>query len=436
VGSLLLIAGLVFPSLALAQEGPVHGFESSPVRDNLAQADWVRRKANEAQEQFRLRITLPRAPLAEHLSDAPAEETKASEVAAAQPPTGISAYGQDLVLGALFCLGGLVVARKLRPDSSDALFASPLAQWAGKPTPAELSASALHDEKVFEAFLVAFKAGPAVKRSNQPQAPSEPSTQPPLEDRQDMSAFFAWAPTHLTETRGIFQKIQRQADDSEGNRLLAQLSVSVRTLKEMAEIPELLTVWQAASLTEGLVNQLLQRGSNITPARFRTVASSLDLLADLCKPGLEKDLATVPAIRFLAVDDELISRSAVGFSLRRAFNQPDLAANSEAALAQVAMIAYDAIFLDVLMPGMDGFALCSKIHESELNQSTPIVFVTSQNDFETRAESNLRGGADLITKPFLTFEVALKAFVVALRARLQKRKSKQPSTPPAVVSVF
>jgi CheY-like chemotaxis protein len=81
--------------------------------------------------------------------------------------------------------------------------------------------------------------------------------------------------------------------------------------------------------------------------------------------------------------------------------------------------AYDAIFLDVEMPGMDGFELCTRIHATTSNRITPVVFVTRHADFDARAKSSLTGARDLIGKPFLTFEVALKALTLVLNRRLQ-----------------
>jgi CheY-like chemotaxis protein len=75
------------------------------------------------------------------------------------------------------------------------------------------------------------------------------------------------------------------------------------------------------------------------------------------------------------------------------------------------------------MPGMDGFELCSKIHETVLNQATPVVFVTSLRDFDSRAKSIVCGGRDLISKPFLTFELTVKTLTLATRERLKGRSS-------------
>jgi PleD family two-component response regulator len=165
----------------------------------------------------------------------------------------------------------------------------------------------------------------------------------------------------------------------------------------------------------------MDRTRVIASSSYETVAVALELLVALCKHGATADLLLAAPIRILAVDDDLISRHAVGLSLKKAFNQPDLAANSEAALAQASSIGYDVIFLDIMMPGLNGFELCSKVRQSIPNHQTPVVFVTAKNDADTLTEASRCGGTDLVTKPFLIFEITVKALVLALGGRLAKR---------------
>jgi DNA-binding response OmpR family regulator len=66
---------------------------------------------------------------------------------------------------------------------------------------------------------------------------------------------------------------------------------------------------------------------------------------------------------------------------------------------------------------MNGFEVCQKIHEAPANAKTPIVFVTSLSDFETRARSTLSGGMDLIAKPILMIELSVKALTHLLREK-------------------
>jgi len=76
------------------------------------------------------------------------------------------------------------------------------------------------------------------------------------------------------------------------------------------------------------------------------------------------------------------------------------------------------VFLDVDMPGMNGYELCTKLRAIPAHKKTPVVFVTSLNDFENRANSTMSGGNDFIGKPFLFIELAVKALVYILRARV------------------
>jgi CheY-like chemotaxis protein len=126
-------------------------------------------------------------------------------------------------------------------------------------------------------------------------------------------------------------------------------------------------------------------------------------------------------ISCLIVDDVKLNRQAMQ-DLISEFDYLEEAAecgNSAEAMTLLSELEPDVMFLDIEMPGMDGFELCSKIHETEANRTTPIVFVTSHSDFDSRAKSALSGARDLMAKPFLAFEITLKALTLVLKTRLQ-----------------
>lgn len=80
--------------------------------------------------------------------------------------------------------------------------------------------------------------------------------------------------------------------------------------------------------------------------------------------------------------------------------------------------SFDIVFLDVDMPAMNGFDLCSRLRSMPNQKDTPVVFVTGLSSFENRARSILSGGNDLIAKPFILPELALKALTYVLRRRV------------------
>jgi len=102
------------------------------------------------------------------------------------------------------------------------------------------------------------------------------------------------------------------------------------------------------------------------------------------------------------------------------------AANGRDAAALIEEQEPDVVFLDVQMPGMDGFELCTKIRALPNHKNTPIIFVTSLTDFKSRARSSLSGGNDLIAKPFMFIELSVKALTYVLRGRLMKAKTPAP----------
>jgi DNA-binding response OmpR family regulator len=159
----------------------------------------------------------------------------------------------------------------------------------------------------------------------------------------------------------------------------------------------------------------------------------VDLLKDLCQPGVNRGLTTNPPPKFLVVDDDTICRHAVATALKKIFTAPELALDGATAFALAEHEKFDVIFIDIEMPGMDGFELCGKIRATADNQRTPIVFVTSHGDFDSRLKSTLSGAQDLIAKPFLSFEIALKALTLLLRGRLDTEKP-QPAVQLAVAS--
>jgi CheY-like chemotaxis protein len=144
----------------------------------------------------------------------------------------------------------------------------------------------------------------------------------------------------------------------------------------------------------------------------------VDLLDDLCVAGVRPDLADNPRVNILVVDDDPLTRRAISVALQTAFLKPDNAEDGESALTLAAEIPYDVIFMDVQMPGIDGFTACAKIHETIPNRTTPVVFVTSQTDAASREKSTASGGRDFVTKPFVFVEITVKALMFALRNRL------------------
>jgi CheY-like chemotaxis protein len=226
-------------------------------------------------------------------------------------------------------------------------------------------------------------------------------------------------PLQLDKIAGIFTQINLFAG-LDRQKALRELARAFYALKQSCNVPGSRVMWQCASLLETLVTQLVGKESEVTHSSLRTVAGGIDLLRKLNQAGkLDDNLVTDPPVKLLAVDDNLVCLSAAAMALKKAFPGVDLAADGATSLPLTQAWSYDAIFLDVEMPGMDGFELCSKIHQTSRNEKTPVVFVTAHSDFDSRARSAMCGGYELIGKPFLALEISFKAFTLIVGRRLQ-----------------
>ena len=238
---------------------------------------------------------------------------------------------------------------------------------------------------------------------------------------QARQAFFAQMPADLAGLRALLRQLSQAMDDGSRLRALDGLYRQVHALTGKAALVGLQPVAQVASAVEALLKEILDHPAQATPSVLRTVVNAVDFLQELAAPELGDALNGEAPLQVLVVDDDLLSRRALTLALEQSVLQAECVDQAAAALDLLAQRTFDAIFLDVGMPSMDGFALCRNIRASGLNQYTPIVFVTNHTEFKDRVQSTLSGANDFVAKPFLFIEVAVKALVFSLRSRLQNK---------------
>jgi CheY-like chemotaxis protein len=250
------------------------------------------------------------------------------------------------------------------------------------------------------------------------EIPTAPSGDGPEPSNDPLQNFFAGVPQRLAALRQGLEELRQPTDEKAPQEVLVNLYQQVYSFTHQTGREQLRPVSQMGSALEGLLKRLFENPANLTPSILNTLNNAVDVLEALCVPGLKPDLATNPPVRLLVVDDNAAARQAVGCALQLAFDRPDSPETGEAALALAREKPYDVIFADVRMPGMDGFTLCARIHETVLNQQTPVVFVTGLSDGEVHTNAAQSGGSDFIAKPFLPVEITVKALTLALQRRL------------------
>jgi len=104
--------------------------------------------------------------------------------------------------------------------------------------------------------------------------------------------------------------------------------------------------------------------------------------------------------RILIVDDEPANRDLLVRLLTREGYEADTVSNGEDALVLLESLSADLVLLDVGLPGLDGFEVCTLIKERPETRLLPIVLVTGRGDRESRIKGIRSGCDDFLAKPF------------------------------------
>ena len=230
-------------------------------------------------------------------------------------------------------------------------------------------------------------------------------------------SFLTTAPTAIVAVRNLFALFGKAEAEPEKVQRLLELYRKIHSLTSNAAITGLQRIAQMSAALEALVKELCEKPRNINPSTSRTIAHAIDFLAFLVDHAHQSE-AHPDAPNILVVDDEIISRRAVIYALDKAGLKCVSVEDPMVAHTMLGENKFDLVFLDVDMPGMTGFELCTKLRAMPQHAKTPVVFVTALSDFESRARSTLSGGNDLIGKPFLFMELAVKALTFLLKGQM------------------
>lgn len=128
-------------------------------------------------------------------------------------------------------------------------------------------------------------------------------------------------------------------------------------------------------------------------------------------------------ISVLVVDDDKHMSGLMAGILEVSGYHALIAGNGESALEIFETCSPDLVLLDVMMPGMDGYAVCRRIREFS---RVPIIMVTGKGAEDEKVQGLEAGADDYVSKPFSARELAA-------RVRAVLRRSQSPDEPPAPV---
>jgi twitching motility two-component system response regulator PilG len=124
--------------------------------------------------------------------------------------------------------------------------------------------------------------------------------------------------------------------------------------------------------------------------------------------------ATPGAIKVLVIDDSNTIRRSAELFLRQGGYDVILAEDGFDALAKISDYKPQIIFVDIMMPRLDGYQTCALIKQNPNLKSTPVIMLSSKDGVFDRARGRLAGSDQYLTKPF-TKEGLLEAITLHVK---------------------
>ena len=200
--------------------------------------------------------------------------------------------------------------------------------------------------------------------------------------------------------------------------LLDQLLADLHQLTEQTSKANLTAIATLSLALESLIDDLLKIPGQINPSSLRTVSQSIDFLVTLLD---EKNLFRTrePYLaNIIAVDDDADARKTIRGAIEMVNLKVVCAEDSKTTLAVVIEKKFDLVFIDVGLPDMNGFELCTRLRKLPDYKKTPVVFITGAVTVQNRVQSSLSGGNDFIAKPFNLLELGVKALIWIFKGQL------------------
>ena len=196
---------------------------------------------------------------------------------------------------------------------------------------------------------------------------------------------------------------------------LRELWALVHGFAEKARFLPSAMLAQFGEVFDYLLHDLNEAPGLLNPSTLRTVGQAIDFLGTIANAPALKRLGDPASARVLAVDDEPTALLVISAALQLGGLTCETANSAANGLEKAGEAHWDLIFLDIGLPQVDGFELCTKLRAMENIKATPLVFITGLATFQNKAKACLSGGNDFVAKPFNLPELAVKALTWVYR---------------------
>src|SRR5690606_15634939 len=147
---------------------------------------------------------------------------------------------------------------------------------------------------------------------------------------------------------------------------------------------------------QGVYRYVKTRGSLLVDSARKRAGSSVQVNGANSKLG---------GLKVLVIDDSKTIRRTAETLLTKEGCEAFTAIDGSDALAQIADHQPDIVFVDIMMPRLDGYQTCSLIKHNKVYKSIPVIMLSSKDGLFDRARGRIVGSEHYLTKPFTKDEL-------------------------------
>jgi len=248
------------------------------------------------------------------------------------------------------------------------------------------------------------------------QLVAEPDTEFQAQIRE---LFLAGSSARLESIRDLAAAFVQDDDAVERATHLEGLFRLVHALAGNAGLAGCALIAQFASTFEVLLKELRDQPRYLGGSTLNTVARSVEALEGMFVSPEEIDSSATPPLSALVVEADAESVQTATAALEAARVKTTATADPVFGMGQLASTSYDLVVAGINLSGMTGFELLAHMEVLPNHAQTPIVFVTTHDNFASYMLDGLVARHDLIAKPYPSIELTLKALAWLNRKRFQ-----------------
>ena len=199
---------------------------------------------------------------------------------------------------------------------------------------------------------------------------------------------------------------------------LDELHTQAHTFSERARGYGQVVIHRITAAFAAYIGGLCRTPRRVTAEVSTKIESAISFIAGLLSEHEIERAVHLSDARVYMVDDDPESSEIVSAALDCVGLKLQSSRYASAAIADLSEACYDLIVLDLDLPDLDGFELCSHIRKIPHHANTPIVFLTGYESEGNRDQSFLCGGNEFFGKPFSVQELGLNVLTHIIQAQL------------------